>query len=145
MDVFLKVCEISIVVLQITNRQDFLISYDTYMSTPKRICKLQVTSRVKGTWRRKWRHCYRYIPYNRTIMELDPTGKEVFWFFFITTFTTKMKKIFACCFKNQSDFGGTYLITWDTLLYDCIKEEKCFLWIHFAASNIYLTMHLILV
>lgn len=93
MDVFLKVCEISIVVLQITNRQDFLISYDTYMSTPKWICKLQVTSRVKGTWRRKWRHCYRYISYDRTIMELDPTGKEVFWFFFITTFTTKMIKI----------------------------------------------------
>lgn len=92
MDVFLKVCEISIVVLQITNRQDFLISYDTYMSTPKWICKLQITSRVKGTWRRKWRHCYRYIPYDRTIMELDPTGKEVFWFFFYNNFYNKNEK-----------------------------------------------------
>lgn len=92
MDVFLKVCEISIVVLQITNRQDFLISYDTYMSTPKWICKLQVTSRVKGTWRRKWRHCYRYISYDRTIMELDPTGKEVFWIFFYNNFYNKHEK-----------------------------------------------------
>lgn len=101
--------EFPIVILQITIRQDFLISCDTYRSTHKRICQLQVTSRVKGTWRRGngnivighivWRG-------HHGTWSNRKRGTVFLFLFFTTTFTTKLgknkkkKKKFARCFKN---------------------------------------------
>lgn len=101
--------EFPIVILQITIRQDFLISCDTYTSTHKRICQLQVTSRVKGTWRRGngnivighivWRG-------HHGTWSNRKRGTVFLFLFFTTTFTTKLgknkkkKKKFARCFKN---------------------------------------------
>lgn len=131
--------EFPIVILQITIRQDFLISCDTYTSTHKRICQLQVTSRVKGTWRRGngnivighivWRG-------HHGTWSNRKRGTVFLFLFFTTTFTTKLgknkkkKNKFARCFKNV---GYTFIL---------IKEEKLL-----YGHTVYLTpvMQLILV
>lgn len=122
--------EFPIVILQITIRQDFLISCDTYTSTHKRICQLQVTSRVKGTWRRGngnivighivWRG-------HHGTWSNRKRGTVFLFLFFTTTFTTKLgknkkkkkkllavSKIWFWCYVLQN-VGYTFIL---------IKKEK---------------------
>lgn len=111
--------EFPIVILQITIRQDFLISCDTYTSTHKRICQLQVTSRVKGTWRGNGNIVIGHIVWrdHHGTWSNRKRGTVVFLFvflvFFTTTFTTKlsknrkMKKTFCSLFQ-KFDFDFTY-------------------------------------
>lgn len=139
--------EFPIVILQITIRQDFLISCDTYTSTHKRICQLQVTSRVKGTWRRGngnivighivWRG-------HHGTWSNRKRGTVFLFLFFTTTFTTKLgknkkkknllavSKIWFWCYVLQN-VGYTFIL---------IKEEKLL-----YGHTVYLTpvMQLILV
>lgn len=64
-------------------------------------------------------------------MELDPTGKEVpCFYFFTTTFTTKLgknkkKKKKICSLFQKFDFDVTYFKTKDTLLYLSRKKNYC--------------------